>query len=661
MAVGVEYYIKLTDKFSPVVEKINRTTANLEGRLGKFGQKVKGAFGSKVVTKFGQTVKKSTKEVSELNSKLSKTKTNLSSIIAIGAGIGAALKIGADTIKAWDVQQKAEAQVKAGLESTKHAVGLTFEELTKYASYLQSQSLYGDEDILQNVTAQLLTFTDIQGEVFKEAEKVALDLSAKLGQDLKSSAIQLGKALNDPIRGVTALSRVGVQFTDEQREMIKYLVETGRKAEAQKIILAELEKEYGGAAKAAAMAGTGPLKQLAMRWGDFQERIGGVLYKGIQKLLPYLDKIMTKLETSFTWVEKNADKIIEFGKALVIAASALNSVSIAQKVFNMVLRASPIVMILTAATGLVYTLMKLYKTNETVRQAFDALFGTLKDIGLAIFNSVKEVLQNIFGIFGKTTKVKGFVDILVAGINWVNNLIKGFFNNLSQGGTVFNEIIGFIINIVKNDLVPIINSLIGIIKGWLKITMPLFKKIWNIIKGLVPILGIIAKLIFGLLDYIFRGFKWLLNSKIGQFLINALLTPIKLALSFLENLINALGDVARWAAKKLGIKSFKFPEIKFTQETKTTTTLPTKTEGSLPTNNLPKPTTPTTPMGGGQSKQPTVVSGGGGNSIKVDIKNLVETIVINAKTITESKEEIKRIVVEAFTEGLNDVILIANK
>ena len=75
-------------------------------------------------------------------------------------------------------------------------------------------------------------------------------MSPVLGTDASGSAIQLGKALNDPIKGITALTRVGVTFTEQQKDQITTLVESGKTIDAQKIILGELQKEFGGSAEA---------------------------------------------------------------------------------------------------------------------------------------------------------------------------------------------------------------------------------------------------------------------------------------------------------------------------------------------------------------------------------------------------------------------------
>src|SRR6185295_7300572 len=102
------------------------------------------------------------------------------------------------------------------------------------------------------------------------------------GQDAKTSSLQLGKALNDPIKGVTALSRAGVSFTQQQKDQIKALVESGNLLGAQKIILKEVGTEFGGAAAAAAS----PVDKLKVVWGNLLEDLG-------TRALPLVEKFAT--------------------------------------------------------------------------------------------------------------------------------------------------------------------------------------------------------------------------------------------------------------------------------------------------------------------------------------------------------------------------------
>jgi len=195
------------------------------------------------------------------------------------------LALGAASVKNFDTQAKAIAQVEAGIRSVGGAIGYTSKELQKQASELQNNSLFGDENILKNVTAQLLTFTNIANEQFARTQQVALDLATRLDGDLKSASIQLGKALNDPVANLSALSRSGIQFSKDQKILINSLVEAGKVAEAQNVILEELERQYGGSAAAAAAAGLGPFTQLKNILGDITEEFGKIILEGFSPII----------------------------------------------------------------------------------------------------------------------------------------------------------------------------------------------------------------------------------------------------------------------------------------------------------------------------------------------------------------------------------------
>jgi len=221
---------------------------------------------------FQSSLRKATRQMKKFGTSMKRTGQTLSRNLTLPL-----LAFGAASIAAFDKQAKAIAQVEAGIKSTGGAAGFTSKQLQKMASELQGKTLFGDEVILKDATSQLLTFTNIAGEQFARTQVAALNLATRLDGDLKSASIQLGKALNDPVANLSALSRSGIQFSVEQKKVIKELAETNRLAEAQTIILDELEKQYGGAAEAAAQAGAGGLKQLQNQFGDLMEEIGGML------------------------------------------------------------------------------------------------------------------------------------------------------------------------------------------------------------------------------------------------------------------------------------------------------------------------------------------------------------------------------------------------
>ena len=98
----------------------------------------------------------------------------------------------------------------------------------------------------------LLTFKSIAGSTFKETLKLTQDLAAVGFGSMKTAALQLGKALEDPETGLSALRRVGVSFTEQQKDQIKVLAMTGKQFEAQSLIIQTLKEQVGGAGEGAA-------------------------------------------------------------------------------------------------------------------------------------------------------------------------------------------------------------------------------------------------------------------------------------------------------------------------------------------------------------------------------------------------------------------------
>jgi hypothetical protein len=88
-------------------------------------------------------------------------------------------------------------------------------------------------------------------------------------ESLSKKAILVGKALNDPIYGLTSLRRVGVTFSDDQIKLITHLENTNHTIAAQKIVLRELRSEFGGSAKALGQTLPGQLNILREQLRNF--------------------------------------------------------------------------------------------------------------------------------------------------------------------------------------------------------------------------------------------------------------------------------------------------------------------------------------------------------------------------------------------------------
>lgn len=189
-----------------------------------------------------------------------------------------------DVLQAGMDQQKVMAQTAAVIKSTGGAAHISASQVGEYADSLAQLTGISDDQI-QSTENLLLTFTDIKSNIFPQTTAVVLDMATAMHEDLNSAAIQVGKALQDPIQGATALRRVGVQLSQQQMDLVKHFVETGQKAKAQQIILGELTREMGGSAEAAGKTLPGQLARLNVSFDQAKEKIGLAVIPILQKLL----------------------------------------------------------------------------------------------------------------------------------------------------------------------------------------------------------------------------------------------------------------------------------------------------------------------------------------------------------------------------------------
>ena len=177
------------------------------------------------------------------------------------------------------------------LKATGNAAGLSLTEVEDLSREIGIATLASVAKV-RDAAGILLTFKSIQGDVFKDALRLSQDLAEVGFGDLKTGATQLGKALEDPIVGLGALRRVGVSFTDDQKEVIKVLTMTGEKAEAQKIILKALNEQVGGAGVKAASGLAGAIDSLLENLDLFfeQTKLGRVLVNGLTGAINLLSK-----------------------------------------------------------------------------------------------------------------------------------------------------------------------------------------------------------------------------------------------------------------------------------------------------------------------------------------------------------------------------------
>jgi hypothetical protein len=258
----------------------------------------------------GKSVKKTNRALSAMKLRMGALITGTVGLMALNRGFRAM----AGAVQAGE---QSAAKLNSVLKSTGHAAGRTAEQVNRLSTALSYNSLFNDDEI-RAMTAQLATFKMIQGQVFDQTARAILDMAAVMDQDLRSTVIQVGKALNDPILGVTALRRVGVQLSEQQMEMVKSFMNVNDIAGAQAIILGELESQFGGAAAGANVGLTGAIKTASKEWDNFLEALGRTPRTASVLAAPFemIANFLADIRPATTETEREFNKLVKLGARL---------------------------------------------------------------------------------------------------------------------------------------------------------------------------------------------------------------------------------------------------------------------------------------------------------------------------------------------------------
>jgi uncharacterized protein YjgD (DUF1641 family) len=255
-----------------------------------------------------------------------------------------------------------------------------------------------DADVIKATQAKLLTFRNLtrtageMGGTFDRATKAAIDMAAAGFGSAESNATQLGKALNDPIKGITALNRAGIQFTADQQELIKSLVESGKVLEAQDLILKEIESQVGGTAAATATA----TEKMRLAFGAVQESVGQLLLPVLEKfsawfikVLPDIQKFMALLMAALNSPQVQ-QAFTSLGKSLGNLGNSL------AKLFG--ITAGP------EANGFVSFFTVLAQILDGIVQTIDLMVNSFKN-AFPVFNTFSNLVN---GIAGALVSISGY-------------------------------------------------------------------------------------------------------------------------------------------------------------------------------------------------------------------------------------------------------------
>jgi hypothetical protein len=332
------------------------------------------------------------------------------------AALPAALALGAVAAAAGGMIQAGEAAATANarIAQINESMGLFGNETEKVNERLiayanaTARATGVDQNSIKATQAKLLTFGELAKSAdevngaFDRATKAAIDLAAAGFGDAESNAVQLGKALQDPIKGITALAKSGVTFTEQEKEKIKTLVESNRTLEAQEMILKAIETQVGGTAEATA----NDTDKLKVAFSQVSESIGLILVPILAGLAPILTNIADL-------AARNSKVFVIVGAVIAGVAGTILALNAAMKVyqavqliatvataaFNAVLAANPITLVIIAIVALVAALVLAYKRFESVRNIVDNVFQFVTKAVKGSVDAIKSYFETILGVY----------------------------------------------------------------------------------------------------------------------------------------------------------------------------------------------------------------------------------------------------------------------
>lgn len=390
-------------------------TARLAAELslkGNFAGQLKGAeraLGG-FDTKLSQTQGRAYKAGQQIGTGIQ----NAAKIAAVGVGLLASQV--AFGLRSLSGLEDVVAQTNAVLKSTSGVSGETAASVRALANNYEQLNATIDDTIIQSGENLLLTFTNIRKNAFEPALKAALDMNVALGKGpdgLTDTVRILGKALNDPQKGLTALQRIGITFTAGQKAQITAALKANDTFKAQGIILAELNKRFGGSFIAGGQTTKGKIALFGDAIDDLQRALATAL-------LPAINKVSVAL-THFLADPKVIAGVTQLGDKIGSLFSNQN---------------------LTAGAGV---LKGLFDTAQRMAPAVEAAASTIgKVVGVAVsaFKALPPELQTL----------------LVAGLA-VNKLTGGLVTNIAGG------LIGAILGQLKSSVVGITAGVVNVNGG----------------------------------------------------------------------------------------------------------------------------------------------------------------------------------------------------
>lgn len=436
--------------------------------------------------------------------------------------------IGVAAIKTALDSQQGLSQTEAVIKSTGGAAGVTTQHVLDLAS-AQLKLTGIDDDAVQAGENMLLTFRHIgaKGGIFDTATKTALDMATAMNggvtpsaEQVRQTALQMGKALDNPTKGYAMLQRVGVSFTQSQVDQIKKLQASGDMMGAQKIILNELGKEFGGSAAASGKTFGGMLEGLKNQAGNLLQAMGDkllpMLMKGLAAITPVVIQVtdvITNMSPALIPIILAVGGVVAaIGPLLLIVGQLAGAISALLPVISAVggviaaVGGGPITLIVVGIAALVAGIVLLITHWKQITQAIQS-----NPVFQFFAQKILPVLVSAFQDLGNTLRSQ--VGPIIAQLQetlqqklipaW--NAIQQALNTAKPAFVVIGAIVGGVLLVVLGLLIGVLKGVFSALGPILGGVIQVFGGIVQVISGVVQVIVGIFQVLVGLVKGIFTG------------------------------------------------------------------------------------------------------------------------------------------------------------
>lgn len=226
---------------------------------------------------------KKTEQASGAMDKLGSTVKNMFSLQLLqqaGSMLSGIFNKMSDFVSLYENQRTQENKLLALMKNRNDFSQKMYTQHLAFARKLQESTNYGDEQIL-NVISQFQTFGNISQDMVQKVTQATLNIAQTTGQDAISVAIQVAKAMSEPVKMASALRRSGIMFDENKLKSL------GTLAQQQAYLMQEINSQYSGAAA----GGQSELQKFKNILGDIKEEIG----RGLMPLFAGFASVILKV------------------------------------------------------------------------------------------------------------------------------------------------------------------------------------------------------------------------------------------------------------------------------------------------------------------------------------------------------------------------------